>query len=105
MNYTKKIYKVKNLTKNRVSKGCYTWQPKETKECLLNEIELFGINACVYLSVEKEEIKSQNIKTEDLEINITKEEKPDELRCPKCGKKYKDEKYYNIHIEKCKVGE
>lgn len=103
MNYTKKSYKVKNLTKNRISKGCYTWQPKEEKECLLNEIELFGINACVYLSVVKE--KSKDLKVEDVKINITKEEKPEELKCPKCGKKYKDEKYYNIHIEKCKVGE
>lgn len=100
MNYTKKKYRVKNLTKNRVSKGCYTWQPKEEKECLLNETELFGVNACVYLSVIKEDVKIN-----EPAISLTKEEKPEELKCPKCGKKYKDEKYYNIHIEKCKVGE
>lgn len=102
LDYSREKYRVKNIHKDHCVERCgVRFKPEEEKTVYLTKSELFQVKACVYLSV----INQTETKTEDVKINITKEEKPEELKCPKCGKKYKDEKYYNIHMEKCKVGE
>lgn len=100
IDYIVKEYTVKNISKNKTVEKCnYIWKPGETKTVKLNSNGVFQIKANMYLTFIKQE---KDLKPEKVEI--TKKDTPDVLVCPKCGKTYKDEKYYNIHIEKCQAG-
>lgn len=95
---TLKEYTVKNIDeKKSVEKCSYIWKPQETKTVKLNKNGVFQVKANKYLVFIEKDLKPEK-------VEIVKKDTPDVLVCPKCGKTYKDEKYYNLHIEKCQAG-
>lgn len=95
-----KEYIIENTTNKTVEKCNYIWKKNEIKKIKLNDLDLFRINACTYLKVYE-----NGIVEEEKEELIDEKNIPDNFVCPKCGKKYKDSKYYSLHIQKCKVKE
>ena len=95
---TLKEYTVKNIAKKKTVTKCnYVWKPGETKTVKLNSNGVFQIKANIYLTFIEKDLKPEK-------VEIVKKDTPDVLVCPKCSKTYKDEKYYNLHIEKCQAG-
>ena len=100
LDYSREKYIVKNTHKDHCVERCgIRFKPQEEKTVYLTKSDLFQIKACVNLSIVNQ---TKDLKAEKVEI--VKKDTPDVLVCPKCGKTYKDEKYYNLHIEKCQVG-
>lgn len=95
-----KEYIVENTTNKTVEKCNYIWNKNEIKKIKLGDLDLFRINACTYLKVHENDIFKEN-----KEVIIDTKNTPENFICPKCGKKYKDSKYYSIHIQKCKAKE
>jgi Zn finger protein HypA/HybF involved in hydrogenase expression len=69
-------------------------------EVSLTNIELLRLKHFKYLIIE--EVVEENI---EKEIDIIYDISDNDLKCEKCGKEYKNEHFYNKHIEKCNGGE